>query len=229
MSPVRWGSPDAAITGHCREKMKLLTARHWTTSTGQEHPKRRRWGRSWGRKIVGVVCCSTLCFCRLHSLPVFGRLHVDVMSFFGDSCGRHFNSRWACPALKSTVEVMQLSPRHLLFTSAVCFLMGWLDLNLSLILLFLFFVFIQRSHDNEPHVLPSHVLPSTEPPLIHCPKLRFSIRCCMVLHTEKVSCANAISSDSMMCTVRMYIYIYLYIYIHTIYIYINIHIYIYYI
>ena len=67
-----------------------------------------------------------------------------------------------------------------------------------------------------------HVLPSTEPPLIHCPKLRFSIRCCMVLHTEKVSCANAISSDSMMCTVCIYIYTYnIYIYIYTyIYIYI---------
>ena len=133
MSPVRWGSADAAIIAHCREKMKLLTAQHWTASTGQEHPKRRRWGR----KIVGVVCCSTLCFCRLHSLPVFGRLHVDVMSFFGDSCGRHFFPDEHV-LLSDPLSKWCSSPRHLLFTSAVCFLMGWLDLNLSLILLFLF-------------------------------------------------------------------------------------------
>lgn len=135
MSPVRWGSADAAIIAHCREKMKLLTAQHWTASTGQEHPKRRRWGR----KIVGVVCCSTLCFCRLHSLPVFGRLHVDVMSFFGDSCGRHFfQMSMSCSQIHCRSDAVVSTTSSLYISCLLSNGLTWLELELDSLVFVLF-------------------------------------------------------------------------------------------
>lgn len=117
-SPVRWDSADAAIIGHCREKMKLLTANHWTAATGQEHPKRRKWWENQSAVLFLLVflitsVCVSVC-CTLFCEPVSYYIIMMSWRFWVTPMGGiHSQMNMSCTKIHSDDALaLQLSRKH---------------------------------------------------------------------------------------------------------------------